>query len=114
LGRSGTGKTTATIIRMFTQEILYISLLKQKKFNQKVELELAVRHKTRLESSDLAYDTGLRYVFVTASPVLTNEVRRFYNSLKEQLINHLKAKEINRLKKVEGSSDDEFTIVETT
>ena len=44
-------------------------------------------------------DSGLKYIFVTASPVLTNEVRRFYNTLKESLINHLKAKELNRAKK---------------
>jgi hypothetical protein len=57
-------------------------------------------------------DTGLRYVFVTASPVLTNEVRRFYGGLKDQLINHLRAKELNQMKKDDQGSDEEFTIVE--
>jgi hypothetical protein len=41
----------------------------------------------------------VKYVFVTASPVLTSEVRRFYMNLKESLINYLKAKEINAEKK---------------
>jgi len=44
-------------------------------------------------------DSGLRYVFVTASPVLTHEVRRFYSELKEQLINYLKAKETTTSRK---------------
>jgi hypothetical protein len=41
----------------------------------------------------------VKYVFVTASPVLTSEVRRFYMNLKESLINYLKAKEINAEKR---------------
>ena len=51
-------------------------------------------------------DSGLRYLFVTASPVLTNEVKRFYSNIKEQLINHLRAKEL----KDKDSSDDDFVI----
>ena len=31
----------------------------------------------------------MRMVFVTASPVLTNEVKQFYSSLKQQLQAHL-------------------------
>lgn len=66
----------------------------------------------------------MRYVFVTASPVLTNEVRRYYHSMKESLINHLKAKEMSRAireakkieqqKKaiVEGDESDDFEIAE--
>jgi hypothetical protein len=42
-------------------------------------------------------DSNVKYVFVTASPVLSNEVSRFYSNLKDTLVNHLKAKEINRL-----------------
>lgn len=73
-----------------------------------------MQQKVRLESKDLSGHTGLRYVFVTASPVLTNEVRRFYQNLKEQLLNHLKAKEFNTKKKEQqGSSDEEFTIIDT-
>ena len=47
----------------------------------------------KLKAKDIQRDSKLRYLFVTASPVLTSEVRRFYASLKEQLINHLRTKE---------------------
>ena len=33
-------------------------------------------------------------VFVTASPVLTNEVKTYYHSLKKKLADHLQVKEI--------------------
>jgi hypothetical protein len=44
-------------------------------------------------------DSNVRYVFVTASPVLSSEVSRFYTNLKDTLINHLKALEYNRNQK---------------
>jgi len=40
----------------------------------------------------------LKYVFVTASPVLSNELRRFYSVLKETLVNHLRNNELKREK----------------
>jgi hypothetical protein len=35
----------------------------------------------------------MKTVFLSASPVLVNEVSRFYKRLKESLINHLEKKE---------------------
>jgi hypothetical protein len=52
-----------------------------------------------LESNDLKGHTGMKMVFITASPVLTNEVKRFYGSVKQKLINHLKKKEDEKLAK---------------
>lgn len=49
-----------------------------------------------LTAEDMLANTNVRYVFVTASPVLSSEVSRFYTNLKETLINHLKALEFNR------------------
>jgi len=37
----------------------------------------------RLTRSDLDQQTGMKMVFVTSSPVLTNEVKRYYTTLKE-------------------------------
>lgn len=45
--------------------------------------------KPLIESHDMARNTGMKMVFITASPVLTTEVRRFYNSIKSKLIGHL-------------------------
>ena len=37
--------------------------------------------------------TGMKMVFITASPVLTNEVRRFYAGIKGKLLAMLKARD---------------------
>jgi len=39
---------------------------------------------------------------VTASPVLTNEIRRFYQGLKDKVITELKKREERRKKKEGG------------
>ena len=36
---------------------------------------------------------GLHSAIVTASPVLTNEIRRFYTSLRDKIINELKKRD---------------------
>lgn len=38
--------------------------------------------------------TGMKMVFITASPVLTNEVKRFYQNIKAKLVAHLRKREI--------------------
>ena len=43
----------------------------------------------------------MKMVFITASPVLTNEVKRFYGSIKTKLVNHLKKRELEREKRLE-------------
>ena len=60
LGRSGTGKTTTTILRIFCQEILLVAVKKQKKLMDQYErtraLELLQKVKKvmpRLEAKDL-------------------------------------------------------------
>ena len=41
----------------------------------------------------------MKLVFITASPVLTNEVKRFYGTLKAKLTSHLRKKEQERREK---------------
>jgi hypothetical protein len=41
--------------------------------------------KPLLVAKDFERNTNMRMVFITASPVLTNEVRRFYSNLKKKL-----------------------------
>ena len=68
-------------MRMFAQEILYRSLVKHHKLlNSGIKSNMK---KVRMEPQDLISHSGLKYVFVTASPVLTNEVKSFYSNLKE-------------------------------
>jgi hypothetical protein len=38
-----------------------------------------------ISAKDLEKNTGMKMVFITASPVLTNEVRRFYGQIKKKL-----------------------------
>jgi hypothetical protein len=39
----------------------------------------------------------MKTVFISASPVLVNEVNRFYTQLRQSIINHLKQKELETL-----------------
>ena len=71
LGRSGTGKTTVSAFKILALDLLFMAY-KKKVFNNK-------SYKLRLE--DLNTYSGCSNVFCTASPVLTNEVKRFYNDL---------------------------------
>lgn len=79
IGRSGTGKTTCSLLRLFSAEIVY-------KYR-------ANRGKRRLGPEDIDKSSALHTVFVTASPVLTNEVRRYYDKLNFHLKSELKTKE---------------------
>ncbi len=42
----------------------------------------------------------MKMVFITASPVLTNEVKRFYSSIKAKLVVHLRKREAEREKRI--------------
>ncbi|KAM3136353.1 hypothetical protein pb186bvf_011488 [Paramecium bursaria] len=87
IGRSGTGKTTCAILRLFAMEMLFklrLSLYKQK--HEKLLLN------TNYTEDDIDNNVGLRCVFATASPILTSEVKRYYNKLTEQIKNELEKK----------------------
>ncbi|CAI2362242.1 unnamed protein product [Moneuplotes crassus] len=84
LGRSGTGKTTISAFKILALDLLFIAY--KKKFFYKEDVQ-------RLESCDFDNYTGCYTVFCTASPVLTNEVKRFYNDLLQSIKNVLKIKE---------------------
>ena len=52
----------------------------------------------------------MKMVFITASPVLTNEVRRFYSGIKGKLINLLRQRDERmkerKRKKLEAASSE--------
>lgn len=114
LGRSGTGKTTSTILRFFCQEAMFTTIHKQERLLNSYaksgydDLYKKTRKKLpQLTAADLDEDTKLKMVFVTASPVLTNEVKQYYSSLKSQLKAHLTIVEkAQEAKKSDDQSDN--------
>ena len=67
IGRSGTGKTTCAVLRLFSIEMLFkirLSLSKKKYSSQLKD--------TRCSADDIDETMGLHCIFLTASPVLTN------------------------------------------
>jgi len=87
IGRSGTGKTTCAVLRLFAIEMLFkirVSLNK-KKFGGMLK-------DTRFMADDIDQAIGLHSLFVTASPVLTNEIERYYKKLTDQIKEELEKK----------------------
>ena len=79
IGRSGTGKTTCSLLRLLSTEMLF---------------RYTTRDRTkRFSPEDLDRSVLLHTVFVTASPVLTNEVKTFYEKLNSHIKEKLKEKE---------------------
>lgn len=79
IGRSGTGKTTCSILRLLSTEILF---------------RFALRDKSkRFSPEELDRSTLLHTVFVTASPVLTNEVKKYYERISGHIKDKLKARD---------------------
>jgi hypothetical protein len=80
IGRSGTGKTTCAVLRLFSIEMLFkirLSLYK-KKYQSTVE-------GVKCDSKDLDNSQGLHCIFLTASPVLTHEIQRYYKKLTQNI-----------------------------
>lgn len=95
LGRSGTGKTTCLLLRLFAMEFLF--RLRMRQVKQKFETLYGEIQPENFVSQDIDKSDGLHTVFVTASPVLCEEVRNFYLKLK----NHVK---IEMMKKEEAQT----------
>ncbi|CAK74855.1 unnamed protein product (macronuclear) [Paramecium tetraurelia] len=95
IGRSGTGKTTCSILRLFAMETLFklrLELYKQKHEN--------VLQNYKYDDQEVNNNVGLHCVFATASPVLTTEVKRYYGKLTAQIKAELeKKKQKDRLKR---------------
>ncbi|KAM3142568.1 hypothetical protein pb186bvf_005227 [Paramecium bursaria] len=89
IGRSGTGKTTCTILRLFATELL---------FKLRVNLQMQNLNQFYNMSGDsVDSKSGLRCVFVTASPVLVNEVKKYYNNITFQIKQQLEKKKQKKL-----------------
>jgi len=102
LGRSGTGKTTCAILRLFSMELLFkyrLSLARSK--------HQSILRDTRFSADDVETAIGLHCVFVTASPVLTNEVSRYYHKLTDQIKEELKKKQERIKEKKRKQAEEE-------
>jgi hypothetical protein len=88
LGRSGTGKTTSSALRLFATEAFYKYHNLHKKFKKDnpnaSNSEFKVSHDFILSNSDV------KLLFVSASPVLVNEVKRFFIEFKTHFTTELK------------------------
>jgi len=91
LGRSGTGKTTCAILKLFSAEVFF----RYRSFQARKKGEATLQD-VRFDSDDLQTTTGLHIIFVTASPVLCNEVRRYYHRLKDNVKEELSRKRRKR------------------
>lgn len=82
IGRSGTGKTTTSVLRLFALEVVY--KLKTLRQGNKDAL---------FKAEHLGKSVGLHSIFATASPVLTNEIFRYYKAVTCQVREELQKKE---------------------
>ena len=83
LGRSGTGKTTSSALRLFASDAFYKF---HEQFNDFKSRNPNAKNKDfQIPIDFMERDSQLKLLFVSASPVLVNEVKRFYLDLKAHL-----------------------------
>lgn len=86
IGRSGTGKTTCALMRLFAIELLFKNKQGKKKMNES-------RDQGKGISSYLNDVFGLRNVFLTASPFLIIEIENKYKELVGHVMKELEYRE---------------------
>ena len=111
LGRSGTGKTTSSALRLFASDAFY-------KFHEQVNEFKLINPGSKQKDFQIPPDfmekeSSLKLMFVSASPVLVNEVKRFYIDLKAHLSQQLVKKQArkeaatNKATQVEQGKEEE-------
>lgn len=105
LGRSGTGKTTCAILRLFSSEVVFRYRSQQAQIKRGLMLA-----GTKLSPDDIDSRCGLHIIFVTASPVLTNEVRRYYLKLNDHIKKELELR--NQREKERKTVDESYIVLE--
>lgn len=86
------------MLRLFALEILF-------KIRSSLFFKKGESLKTAFTADDAESSTGLHSVIVTASPVLTNEIRRFYTGLKTKVVSELRKREEMRRLKAQQQAD---------
>jgi len=76
LGRSGTGKTTSSALRLFATDAYYKYHEQLAKY--KIENPDGKVRDFVIDPNFIEFNSKLKLTFVSASPVLVNEIKRFY------------------------------------
>ena len=94
IGRSGTGKTTCALMRLFAIELLF-----------KLKLSLLQKRNSKLFNKfDLEKNIGIHCIFATTSPYLTFEVQKQYYKMTHQVKQQLRKKEL-KMRKAQKESE---------
>ena len=81
LGRSGTGKTTSSALRLFATDAFYKYHEQLTKWKQ--ENPNGRNRDFLVDPQFMDFHSQLKLTFVSASPVLINEIKRFYLDFKK-------------------------------
>ena len=84
IGRSGTGKTTCSALRLFLTDVIFKYVEAKKEFKNSGGQGYFEPDVEFLNNS-----SNLKLIFVSASPVLINEVKQFHKELNENFKNEL-------------------------
>lgn len=103
LGRSGTGKTTCSALRLFSTNAVYKYMEELREF-KKIN-PTAKMSDFKIDPQFMNKENKLKLVFVTASPVLTNEVRKFYFDVKDHFTEQLVKRRQRALAKKEEKKE---------
>ena len=95
LGRSGTGKTTSSALRLFATDAFYKYHEQLSKF--KAENPDKKNKDFVVDPSFIDQNSKLKLMFVSASPVLINEIKRFYLDFKRHFTLELQRAQAKRL-----------------
>ncbi|KAL4500493.1 hypothetical protein ABPG72_003444 [Tetrahymena utriculariae] len=99
IGRSGTGKTTSALLRLFAMEILF-----------HIRVQIYISKNTKILQDALTNEQiGMQSVFITASPVLANQIKRYYNKLLTQVKDEIKRKQVLQKTQVQSNEDQSDT-----
>ncbi|KAL4454343.1 hypothetical protein ABPG74_012300 [Tetrahymena malaccensis] len=99
IGRSGTGKTTSALLRLFAMEILF-----------HIRVQIYISKNTKILQDALTNEQiGMQSVFITASPVLANQIKRYYKKLLTQVKDEIKRKQVLQKTQVQSNQDQSDT-----
>ncbi|CAK94027.1 unnamed protein product (macronuclear) [Paramecium tetraurelia] len=101
IGRSGTGKTTCALLRLFTTDIL---------FKIRSKLDQIGNQTTAIQLNQQQKDCQLKTIFVTASPLLACQVKRLYDKLVQNIqdvINNKKMRQQSNQANTQEQNDQE-------
>ena len=100
IGRSGTGKTTCAMLRLFAVEYLFRAQCKLNNLDKYILTD---------PRSDFEKKLSLQTVFTTLSPVLIKEVEAYYKKLKDNFLNKCKGQEVEPEEERELEFEEEYS-----